>query len=191
MERKKLFRVLGATGMVLLVIWFIAILLLIRHMHPQEEAAPVDVPEVTLCDTDASGPCVVSFGTDNLNRMVINFQMPDEDYPPFYVKVNHGETSGRYECQTVEEIPTSVYCTGPRTPLGDPIDIQLVAIDGDKLLAEGKFVVSAIALPTVPEPTSTPSAADMSATAAAQPSQASPTKGAPSTPTPPIGYPTP
>lgn len=113
------------------------------------------VTDITACDVDDSVLCVVSFGADNVNRMVINFQLPSEDYGDFYVKVRHEETVSVYPCQAVEDIPTSVFCTGERVPLGQPIDMQIYSTDGDVLLAQGKVIVAAIALPTAAQPTIT------------------------------------
>ena len=107
-----------------------------------------DVTEVTLCDMDASGLCVVTFGANHLDRMVVNFQLPDADYPMFYVKASNRGIINVYSCEVIETASTSAYCTGIRTPLGESIDIEVYTTDGDVLIARGTFVVSAIVLST-------------------------------------------
>jgi hypothetical protein len=152
MERKNLISLLSLAGLVLL--FAIAIFFTSREQKASgnETPTPGKVRVITLCDEDASGLCVVSFGADNRNQMVINFKLPRIKYPLFYVQVEYGEIRETYPCQVVEAVPTSVYCSGPRTPLGQAIHIKALRVDGDTLLAEGDFVVSAIALPTLPVP---------------------------------------
>ena len=149
MERRRLFIILGVVGVVFIVACAAAIVLGARGLRPQEETPTAAVvAELSMCDTNAYGLCVVSFGADSLNRMVINFKLPRRRFPAFYLQVGHAGASTRYECQVLEEVPISAYCTGPRTPLGDPIDIQVYAVQDDRLLASGTLVVAAIALPT-------------------------------------------
>src|SRR5512134_1382694 len=148
MERKRLFLILGVAGAVFLVACAAAIVLGARGLRPQETPTPAVVAELSMCDANAYGLCVVSFGADALNRMVINFKLPRRRFPPFYARVTHGGTTTKYECQVVPDVPTSAYCTGPRTPLGDAIDIKIHATADDRLLAAGTLVVAAIALPT-------------------------------------------
>ena len=86
----------------------------------------VVVTNITACDVDASNLCVTSFGVDNVNRMVINFKLPSAEFAAFYVKAHYGTTTvSVYSCQVVTAMPTSVFCTGARTPLGEAIDIEL------------------------------------------------------------------
>ena len=148
MKQKKKFIILGLGGFIFLVFWFAAISLIIKSMSGSSEDVGAPMTEVVLCDEDASGLCIVTFGANNVNRMVINFQLPNPDYSPFYVKVNHRGTVGVYACEVVESVPTSAYCTGVRTPLGETIDIEVYAIAEDKLIARGTFLVSAIAIAT-------------------------------------------
>ncbi len=76
--------------------------------------------------------------------MVINFQLPEEDYPVFQVKgLNRGMTYD-YSCTVDEAMPTSVFCTGPRTLLGEYIEIEVYSVEENLLLARGKIFISAI-----------------------------------------------
>jgi hypothetical protein len=171
MKQKQIFIILGAIGFIFLLCWLaVIILLVIKNLFGStNKSVEPDVINVTLCDTDASNLCVVNFGANDLNRMVINLQLPKADYVLFYVKAANRGTIRVYTCEVAEAVPTSVYCTGVRTPLGETIDIEVYTTDGDKLIARGTFLVSAIALSTpislpsitpggeeTPEPLSTP-----------------------------------
>ncbi|MBI5962419.1 MAG: hypothetical protein HY863_02995 [Chloroflexi bacterium] len=118
------------------------------------------IVDITLCDVNASELCVVTFGIDPMDNMVINFQLPDADYPLFYVKAANRGNVNTYPCEVITDEPTSVYCSGTRAPLGESIDMEVYTTDGDKLLARGKFLVSALMRvtpnPQVGTPTPTP-----------------------------------
>jgi hypothetical protein len=101
-----------------------------------------------LCDQDASDLCIVTFGANSLNRMVIHFQLPNANYASFYVKATNRGTVSVYTCEVDKTIPTNAHCTGVRTPLGETIDMEVYTTDGDKLIARGTFLVSAIAINT-------------------------------------------
>jgi hypothetical protein len=184
MDRKTLLFLLGLIGLVLVIS---SAIFLSRGQDAlgQETPTAAKVRQITLCDDDASGLCVVSFGADNRNQMVINFKLPRIKYPIFYLQVEYGGIRETYPCQVVEAVPTSVYCSGPRTPLGQAIHIKAFRVDGDTLLAEGDFVVSAIALPTLPVPETVTLTPEATLTPAVTPTP----PGLRITPTLPTGYP--
>jgi hypothetical protein len=159
MKQKKTFIVLGAIGFVFLLFWFAILALVIKNLlGSNNNIEETPVANVTLCDEDASGLCIVSFGANNLNRMIINFQLPEADFSPFYVKASNRGTVSVYSCEVAELVTTSAYCTGIRTPLGETIELEVYTTDGDRLIARGTFVVSAIALATpISVPENTPS----------------------------------
>ena len=111
---------------------------------------PVAAVNITLCDVDSSELCVVTFGTDLLDNMIINFQLPDADYPMFHVRAANRGNVNTYSCEVVTAARTSVYCSGARTPLGEYIDMEIYATNGDALIARGRFVVSALVRITPP-----------------------------------------
>jgi len=150
MKNKRTFIILGAIGLVLFVLFWVAILTLAVKFVRGLSADKVEVPvvEMTLCDEDSSDLCVVNFGTNSLNRMVINFLLPDEEYAAFYVKAKSRDTVGVYTCEVDESDSTVARCTGLRTPLGETIDLEVYTTDGDTLIAHGTFLVSAVAIPT-------------------------------------------
>jgi hypothetical protein len=149
MKQRQKIIIFSAIGLVFLLFWFVVLTLVIKYIRGSkaENNEPV-VVDVTLCDESASDLCVVSFGANNINRMVINFQLPSADYISFYIKATNRETVSVYACEVDESTPTSAYCTGVRTPLGETIDIEVYSTDEDILIARGTFLVSAIALST-------------------------------------------
>ena len=125
---------------ILLVSVLIAVLIL---RDAKNNPAP-PVTDISLCDQDPRGLCVITFGSTLPDLMVINFQLPEEGYPVFQVKgMNRGMTYD-YSCNVEEAVPTSVFCTGPRTPLGEYIEIEVYSVEENSLLARGKIFISAI-----------------------------------------------
>jgi hypothetical protein len=177
MKKRYIFIILGAVGIICLVAWFSILTTVVQNLLASRESKDPVAVDLTLCDEDASGLCIVTFGADNQNLMVIHFQLPNEDYPAFYVKATNRGTTNMYSCEVdkVEAVdktrvdkaetdetkvigtaPNRAYCTGVRTPLGETIDIEVYTIDKDKLIARGTFLVSAIAVVTpISQPTST------------------------------------
>lgn len=182
--------ILAAVGIVGLLACITAGTLIGKYLRDRESRPTVEATDITACEVDPSVLCVVSFGADNVNRMVINFQLPAEDYGSFYVKARYEETVSVYPCQALEEAPTSVFCTGERTPLGQPIEIEVYSTDGDLLVAKGVVIVASIALPTAAQQTVTPTPGTITptveATAVPQGDAAPPPRST-STPTP-AGY---
>ena len=147
MERKQLFINLGAIAAIILLTWF-TVFPLIENLRASNNSSDQTITEITLCDLDARDLCIVSFGTDNTDRMVINFQLPSADYPTFYVNGSNKGMGTTYQCESAKAVPTSVYCTGIRTPLGEAIDIEVYAADSNLQIARGKIMVSAMVLST-------------------------------------------
>lgn len=155
MERKRLILILSAVVIVLLLVCAALIyggVTFVRGRLP----TPTAVPEtITLCDLDASGLCLLSFGTNVNNELVINLRLSDEDFPAFYAQVTSRGAARRFRCEILQEAPSSAYCVGPRTPLGEPLELSLFASRDDRLLAQGSFVLQAVALPTFSNATAT------------------------------------
>jgi hypothetical protein len=162
MKKKQVLIILGALGFAFAAFWLVVLVLVGRTLlrsFPNTAEAPAY--EATLCDEDSSGLCVVNFGANNLNRMVIYFRLPGE-YPPFYVKAKNRDTVSVYTCEADEIDETLVRCTGVRTPLGETVDLEIYATDEDKLIARGTFLVSAIAISTpVSQPSELPTAEEI------------------------------
>jgi hypothetical protein len=147
MERKQLFINLGAIGAIILLAWF-TVFPLIKNLRASNNSGDQIIIEITLCDVDARDLCVVTFGIDATDHMVITFQLPNADYPAFYVNGSNKGTENTYQCEAAKAVPTNVYCTGIRTPLGEAIDIEVYATDSDLLMARGTIMISAMVLST-------------------------------------------
>jgi hypothetical protein len=206
MKQKQIFIILGAIGLVFVLFWFAVVALVIKNLRGLNEGEKPPVIDVTLCDEDASDLCVVTFGANSLNQMVITFQLPNEVYPVFYVKAANRGIVSVYTCEASKALPTSVSCSGVRTPLGETIDIEVYTTNEDNLIARGTFLISAIALSTpIALPTDTPIGGETPTSFPYQDGYASPTPTLPfqdvfptqtestetPTPTPDTAYPNP
>jgi hypothetical protein len=162
MKKKQVLIILGVIGFAFAALWLVVLVLVGRILlRSSSGEAEISAVEATLCDEDASGLCVVNFGANNLNRMVIYFRLPGE-YPPFYVKAGNRDTVSVYTCEADESDVTLVRCTGVRTPLGETIDLEIYTTDEDRLIARGTFLVSAIAISTpVSQPSELPAAEEI------------------------------
>jgi len=151
MKQKKTIIILGVAAVFALAVllWGAAIIYVVERVRGAGEA-PTETPvaEALLCSEDPYVLCVVNFSANNLNRMVINLQQPGVEDAPFYIKAKNRDTVTVYACEVDEMDTTIVRCSGARTPLGETIDLEIYATDGDQLLARGTFLVSAIAIPT-------------------------------------------
>ncbi len=121
----------------------------IPFLNSQTAPTSQAVSEITFCGGNPSSLCVSSFGMENANRMLISFVNPDyASTHDFYLKIQYSDRSVEYQCDTVKESPSSVYCSGEVIPLGASIDIAAYSSNTNKLVAEGSFVVNGVALPT-------------------------------------------
>lgn len=139
----------------------------------------VVVTNINMCDVNAGELCVVTLGVDDQDNLIVSFQLPSADYPLFYLKASNKGNVNTYPCEVITDTPTSVFCSGIRTPLGEYIDMEVYTSEGDALLARGKLLVTALMRVTpvtsFGTPTSTPA----------------PTPTATSTPLPATAYPNP
>lgn len=122
-------------------------LIISRFNKPVSE--PTMEPAVfEYCGAKLISLCVVSFGRDAFGDTIINLYVPQTDYPPFYLKVIRRSGEGRYECETNKNFKTSVYCTGDPINLGEGFEIQLLAEQDDRVLAQGTFTLTAFLVKT-------------------------------------------
>ena len=163
MKKKQVLIILGVLGFAFVALWLVVLTVAGKTLLQSFSGAEsVSAVEATLCDEDASGLCVVNFGANSLNRMVIYFRLPEGEYPPFYVKARNRDTVSIYTCEADETDVTLVRCTGIRTPLGETVDLEIYTTDDDKLIARGTFLVSAIAISTpVSQPSELPAAEEI------------------------------
>lgn len=103
----------------------------------------LEVDKITLCDIDSSRLCIVNFGADLPGNMIISFQLPDADYPLFHVKASNRGIVNDYVCEAVPDT-TSVSCGGARAPLGEYLEVEVYSTAEEALMAQGRFIVSAL-----------------------------------------------
>lgn len=104
--------------------------------------------EVAYCSSDDIRPCIVSFSLDSDGNMLVNILTPETSFPAFYLKIVHKEDERLYECQKVEKFPENVYCIGETMPVGEVLQFLVISKRDESLLAEGKFAIIGLALPT-------------------------------------------
>lgn len=104
--------------------------------------------EVAYCSAEDVRPCIVSFSLDSDGNMLVNILTPETSFPAFYLKIIHEEGESIYECQKVEEFPENVYCIGEQMQVGKILQFLMISTSEGALLAEGKFAIIGLALPT-------------------------------------------
>lgn len=96
------------------------------------------------CGAELKELCILSFGRDADGNAVINFFVPDRDFPDFYLRINRLNGDSVYVCLKTEELPTSILCRGDVINLNERIEISLLSTEDYSLLARGKLTLTAI-----------------------------------------------
>ena len=94
--------------------------------------------------------CLVTFGLEPPDEMLIVLAAAPDLPQGLEVEVQHKGSTLQYLCESTEQTPGTVYCTGPQLPLGSTMLVQVYATKERYLVASGEFVLMALALPTVP-----------------------------------------
>jgi hypothetical protein len=128
-----------------------------RQADPRAEADKIAVSELAYCNDEQVRPCVVSFGLDADNNMLVNFLLPDHFYPDFYLQVMRGDVTVSYECQRIAAAPNNAYCIGEKLPPGESLRLMLISSADDIILAEGILSIIGLAFPTLEITTATDS----------------------------------
>lgn len=155
---------LARTGGIVLGLWIAAAC---AFLFPDGQA-PLEPPAETIpafgyCGAEPQELCILSFGRDANGNAVINFFVPQRDFPDFYLRIRrlHGESV--YVCIENEETPSSVLCMGDVLHLNERVEIDVMAVEDYRLLARGTFTLKAILIsgwgsPTPSSKTATPAA---------------------------------
>lgn len=160
MDRNRL--IAGVTIAVVLMILLVYGLVQRRGEQPRaSQRSPL--LEVAYCSAEEVRPCIVSFSLDSDGNMLVNILTPETSFPAFYLKIVHRDGESLYECQTVKNFPENVYCIGETMPVGEVLQFLLISKRDESLLAEGKFAIIGLALPT-PEDQLTSSVSPVSPT---------------------------
>jgi hypothetical protein len=133
---------IAMAGILICLIPVIALSLLL-----QGRDAPANEPSAgafEYCGAAPSELCVLSFGRDGAGDAIINFFVPNKNFPEFYLVVKKAGTESRYECQKSTEIKTSVFCSGEPLSLQQTIEVHMLAEDDEHVLTTGNFFIEAI-----------------------------------------------
>lgn len=122
----------------------------------EQTVANLPVAPLGYCGGEQVKPCIVSFGTDAFDNMLINILLPDLSFPGFYMKISHSAGETVYICQRLSTAVNTAYCAGKRLPPGESLRLRIYASKDDTLLAEGNLPIIGLALPTVGVVVSTP-----------------------------------
>jgi len=121
-----------------------------RQTNPSgETAGDVSVSELNYCSEEEVRPCVVSFGLDANDNMLVNLLLPEPSFPNFYLTIEYGEKRNSFNCRKVAATKSNAYCIGEKYPPGEVLHLLLVSIEGDMLLAEGDLPIIGLAFPTL------------------------------------------
>jgi hypothetical protein len=141
--------------------------------EPPHASQRSPLAEIAYCSPEEVRPCIVSFSLDSDGNMLVNLLSPETSFPAFYLKIVDKDGESPYECQKVKNFPENVYCIGETMPIGEVLQFLLISKRDEALLAEGKFAIIGIALPT-PEGQLTTSVSPVSPLATVSPTQETP-----------------
>ena len=144
--------------MIFIVIFVtIAVAILDKWNAPANTTSPQTsaVDGLPYCSDADVKPCVVSFGVDEKDNMLVNLLVPAA-YSRFYLKITYNGTENVYKCVRVGSSLYSAYCVGEKVPPGQTFHLMLFAEEDDTLLAEGDLSIIGLAFPSIGIVTVTP-----------------------------------
>ncbi|MGB7875487.1 MAG: hypothetical protein WBL25_13975 [Anaerolineales bacterium] len=120
-----------------------------REAEPTQAATQTPEPPlgITYCDIDLSDMCLVGFGLDIDDRLLILFRADDHFFADIYIRADGPDGEMVFECQQSENFIENVYCLGETFPEGGLIKLNIFSKSNDKLIAVGVFNVQYGALP--------------------------------------------
>ena len=127
-----------------LVVLYVLVGQLVLDRILSSESVPVS--KIGYCGAVSEGLCIFSFGRDLEGNMVISLFVPDRDFPEFYLQVKRAAVDSRYECYKNGEVPTNVYCVGDPIALQEKMEVSLVSIEDEQVLAAGNFILESVRL---------------------------------------------
>lgn len=108
------------------------------------EVVSEPVLKIGYCGAEPDELCVLSFGRDVDENMVVNIFSPDRKLSAFYLKIKRAAGESVYECEKDKEVPTNVYCYGDMVNLQERMEVSLFAKNDEQLIAVGNFILRAI-----------------------------------------------
>ncbi len=139
--------ILAITGIVILFSVIFTILILSKKTDTANSQNPAT--KLEYCETNPKDLCILSFGRGGPESSVINFFVPNQDFPYFYLTIKKAGTESRYTCIHNSEIRTSVLCSGDPLSLKQTIEINILASEDDRVLATGTFFIEAFLVSTL------------------------------------------
>ena len=99
-NRKQLL-IMGIILVSVVVVFAVLLNLFSRSDDTKEDSNFATVSDLAYCNEEQVKPCVVSFGLDADNNMLVNFLLPDLSFPEFYLQIVRGEVNVFYTLQVV------------------------------------------------------------------------------------------
>lgn len=118
-----------------------------RIVSLQQAASEVTaepVLKIGYCGAEPDELCILSFGRDSEEKLVVNLFAPVRRFPDFYLKIKRLTGESIYECEKDKEVRTSVFCYGEMVNLQEKIEISLIAKEDEHLIAAGDFILKAL-----------------------------------------------
>jgi hypothetical protein len=109
-----------------------------------DNTLPTDIPaeiDLAYCFSPAS-LCVISFGRDNADNMLIIVKNNIPDLAEFYTKIKQTDSTDLYSCQKVQFTSDIYYCLGKQISDGTTITMDIYSKNNDRLVASGSLLVS-------------------------------------------------
>jgi hypothetical protein len=161
-----------------------------QMFFPAVQSPAATPPEPPLrfgyCGAELTELCVLSFGRDAHGNSIINFFAP-EDFPDFYLRIQHFDRESIYVCIRNEETPTSVLCMGDVIHLNERVEIGVLSAEDYSPLAGGTFTLTAILISSQTWDLRTPTARTPTPVSSTQ--SPTPQTGRTPTLTPSVSYP--
>jgi len=102
------------------------------------------VARLRYCGAELEELCILSFGRDVDENLVINLYVPDRDFPDFKLNIKRRAGESEYTCEKFAEVPTSVFCYGEMISLQERMEISLISVEDENMLAFGNVILEAI-----------------------------------------------
>ena len=118
-----------------------------RIVSLQKAASKVDfepVLKIGYCGAEPDELCILSFGRDAEEKLVVNLFAPIRRFPDFYLKIKRPSGESVYLCEKNREVSTSVFCFGEMVNLQEKMEISLISSENDRLIAFGNIMLNAI-----------------------------------------------
>lgn len=118
-----------------------------RIVSLQKAASEVDfapVLKIGYCGVEPEELCVLSFGRDVDENMVVTVFVPDRKFPAFYLKIGRAVGENVYECEKDKEVRTYMFCYGNMVNLQERMEVSMLSLEDDHVLAVGQFTLKAL-----------------------------------------------